>query len=362
MDIKVSVIMPAYNAEKFVSYAVESVLAQTLSDIELIIVEDCSTDTTLAMLTERFGNNSKVRIIPQPENGGVSKARNRGIKEARGKYLAFLDSDDAMRPEMLEKMYAAAEAHRADVLHTTGFLVSTKKPIPDDISKLDPADYKPMILERCEKGGEVYYAPQDTDARLAEWNIHKYHWSVWNKLFCRSFIEENDIQFDMCSMAEDMVFCFKAFFLAKTYAVLPGQWYVYRISDGSLSRQKNTIQTIVKLTHNQILAAEAVSRFMMTTEYFIQHPAERVKVQQMVCDSVDRFYLVPALSQLTQEAVQESGAVTELFKQEYGEKGAFVEYLYWRMHELLKERIDIAGLESDFDELFTKTEDGSENK
>lgn len=358
MEKKVSVIIPAYNAQKVVSYAIESALAQTLSDIEVIVVDDCSTDSTLALLIERFGNNDKVRIIAQPQNAGVSAARNRGIQEAQGEYLAFMDSDDAMRPEMLENMYAAAKEHDADVLHTTGFLVLTKKPIPDDISKLDPADYKPMILEKCAKEGAVYFAPQDIDERLARWNDHQYHWSVWNKLFRKSFIEENDIRFDLCSMAEDMIFCFKALFFASTYAILPGQWYVYRTDDGSLSRQKNSIQTVVKLTHNQIKAAEAVSRFMMTTEYFIQRPAERVKVQQMVCNSVDLFYLAPALSQLTQAAVQESGAVSELFNREYGEKGAFVEYLYWRLHELLNEATDSAASRSDFDELFNKSEDG----
>ena len=247
-----------------------------------------------------------------------------------------------MRPEMLEKMYEAAEAHHADVLHTTGFLVSTKKPIPDDISTLDPTDYKPMILERCAKTDEVYFAPRDIDERLARWNDHQYHWSVWNKLFRRSFIEENDIRFDLCSMAEDMIFCFKALFLAKTYAILPGQWYVYRISDGSLSRQKTSIQTII-------------NRFMMTTEYFKQRPAERVMVQKKVCDSVDRFYLVPAFSQLTPEAVQDSSAVSELFRQEYGEKGAFVEYLFWRLHEQKPEAVNLAGIESAVDELFGNT-------
>lgn len=94
MDIKVSVIIPAYNAERIIAYTIESALAQTLSDIEVIVVDDCSTDSMLALLNERFSDNDKVRIVPQPKNAGVSMARNRGIQEARGKYLAFLDSED----------------------------------------------------------------------------------------------------------------------------------------------------------------------------------------------------------------------------------------------------------------------------
>ena len=357
MEKKISVIIPAYNVEKYVIYAVGSVLNQTLSDLEVIVVDDCSTDSTLAVLTERFGGDDRVRIIEQPQNGGVSMARNRGIEEARGKYIAFLDSDDAYRPDMLEKMYAAAEEHDADVLHTTGCLLPTVQPVPDDLASLAVDENKPFSPELCEPGDEVYFAPDDTAGRLAQWYAHKYHWSVWNKLFRRSFIEENDIRFDRISMAEDMVFCFKAFFFAGIYAVLPGQWYVYRIGADSLSRKKSTVKTVVSLTRNQIKAAEAISSFLSGVAYFKDHPTDRIKVQRAVCDSIDRFYLVPALNQLTKEAVQEDGAVSDLFEQEYGEKGPFVEYLYWRLHETLKEGLDVASLSENAEQLSQKTEE-----
>ena len=356
MGIKVSVIIPAYNAEKYVAYAVRSALDQTISDLEVIVVDDCSTDATPALLTERFGDNDRVRIFSQPENGGVSMARNRGIQEAQGEYIMFLDSDDAMRSDMLEKMLAAAREHDADVLHTTGCLLPAVQPVPDDIARMPINDYKPLIPELCDSGDEVYFAPKDTSQRLAQWLTHKYHWSVWNKLFRRSFIEKNEIRFDKLSMAEDMIFCFKAFFLADTYAVLPGQWYVYRIGGDSLSRQKSSVDTIVKLTQNQIKAAEAISRFTKESEFFQQHPIERVRVHKAVCDSIDRFYLVPALGQVTQSAAQESGAVCDLLESEYGEKSAFVEYLYWRFHDLMKEGLNVADLGSNADQFSDQTE------
>lgn len=356
MEIKVSVIIPAYNAQIYAPYAVESALRQTMSELEVIVVDDCSTDSTLRVLRERFGTNDRVRIVSQPENGGVSAARNRGIEEAKGEYIVFLDSDDAMRPDMLEKMLSAAQAHDADVLHTTGCLLPAVQPLPDDIACLSPEQYKPLIPELCEAGQEVYFAPTDTAEKLAQWYTHKYHWSVWNKLFRRSFIEEHHIRFDKLSMAEDMVFCFKAFFLADTYAVLPGQWYVYRVGGDSLSRKKSTVDTVVGLTENQIKAAQAVSAFMSQTDYFRKHPSKRVKVLRMVSDSIDRFYLVPALSQLTLSAVQDSGAVSDLFEKEYGEKGAFVEYLYWRLHELMKEGLNVADLGSNAEQFSKQTE------
>ena len=344
MEKKVSVIIPAYNAEKYVVSAVRSALAQTLVDIEVIVVDDKSTDGTLSLLKENFGRDERVRIIAQPENGGVSAARNRGIGAAEGEYLAFLDSDDAMRPDMLERMYAIAKEHDADVLHTTGCLLPTVCPVPDDMNTIAPADLKAFIPELCEAGDAVYYAPEEKHERVVQWCAHKYHWSVWNKLYRRSFIEENGIRFDTLSMAEDMVFCFKAYFLAKRFAVLPGQWYVYRISGDSLSRKKPTPDTVAKLTFNMLKAAEAISRFTDTTEYFVNDPVDRNKVVRSVCESIDRFYLASAIEELTKEEIQKSSAVSSLFEKIFADKAAFVEYLFWKVHDLMKDAINVAEL------------------
>lgn len=356
MKTKVSVIIPAYNAEKYVCCAVDSALAQTLRDTEIVIVDDCSADGTLELITAKYGSDERVKILSQPHNGGVGAARNRGMKEAKGEYIAFLDADDAYMPDMLEKMYAAAKEHEAEVLHTTGCLLPCAMPAPDDLLELEPEQYRPYIPEICEPGETVYYAPADVSVRLNEWCGHKYHWSVWNKLFLRSFIEENGIGFDKLSMAEDMVFCLKALFLAKKYVVLPGQWYVYRLLGDSLSRRESSVETVIKLTENQIKAAEAVARFTSGQGYFKDHPADQVRVQKAVCDSIDRFYLASTIAELTPEKVQNSGRIAELFQKEYGEKSAFVGYLYWRLHDLYKDGFNFAALGSNADGLSGETE------
>lgn len=107
----VSVIIPAYNAEKWLGEALRSVQAQTLTEWELIIVNDGSTDGTSEVA--RTFRDERMHVIEKP-NGGVSSARNRGIDEARGSYIAFLDADDAMLPENLERKVAALEQHEAD--------------------------------------------------------------------------------------------------------------------------------------------------------------------------------------------------------------------------------------------------------
>lgn len=357
MDIKVSVIIPVYNAEKYVVYTVESALRQTLSGIEVILVDDKSTDGSLQLLRDRFGENERVRIIALPENGGVSAARNRGIREASGEYLAFLDSDDAMCPDMLEKMYAAAKAHDADVLHTTGCLLPAVFPVPDDMTALAPTEYKRLVPEFPEPGDAVTYAPADKHERIVQWCAHRYHWSVWNKLYRRCFVEKYAIRFDRLSMAEDMVFCFKAFFLAERIAVLPGQWYIYRISGDSLSRKKSSAETVAKLTENEIRAADAIARFTSDTAYFIDHPVDRINVSRYVCDSIDRYYLAPAIDELTKETVQTSGVVASLLEARFGKDAAFVEYLFWKMHDLIRDGINVAELSTNAEKFSGKAEE-----
>ncbi len=102
MNDKVSIIMPSYNTAKFISETIESVLAQTYTDWELIIVDDCSTDSTDDVI-KPYLSDSRIIYIKNDKNSGAAVSRNRALREAKGKWIAFLDSDDLWLPEKLEK-------------------------------------------------------------------------------------------------------------------------------------------------------------------------------------------------------------------------------------------------------------------
>lgn len=119
----VSVIIPAYNAESFIEEAIASVQAQSMSNWELLVIDDGSGDSTRTIITEIACRDSRIRLIENPENMGVAKTRNRGLEMFRGKYVAFLDSDDYWRPRMLEKMIARAEETGADIVYCSYELV-----------------------------------------------------------------------------------------------------------------------------------------------------------------------------------------------------------------------------------------------
>ena len=103
---KVSIVVPVYNAEKYLEETVESVRRQTYENWELLLVDDCSSDTSAEVMKRLAERDARIRPVFQPQNGGAAKARNRGIREAEGGYIAFLDADDIWKPEKLEKELA----------------------------------------------------------------------------------------------------------------------------------------------------------------------------------------------------------------------------------------------------------------
>lgn len=116
--MRISIIIPAYNAEDYISETIQSVQAQTYQDWEMIIVDDCSTDYTSVVVSDYIKTDSRIRLIKAPKNGGVARARNMGLEHAKGDYIAFVDSDDLWRPDKLEKQLAFMQAKGCVISYT----------------------------------------------------------------------------------------------------------------------------------------------------------------------------------------------------------------------------------------------------
>lgn len=202
--VRVSVIIPIYNAEAFLRQCLDSVVNQTLKDIEVICVDDGSTDGSVGILREYAARDSRVRLIRQ-KNAGAGAARNQGLREAVGEYLSFLDSDDFFEPDMLEKAVEAAERYSADyvVFNSDQYHMDKNEfvPVPWVAVKKDMPPYMPFHYRQLT--GNIFLS-------FVGW--------AWDKLYRRDFVEKQRLYFQEQRTTNDMLFVFSALVTAKRIA------------------------------------------------------------------------------------------------------------------------------------------------
>lgn len=227
---KVSIIVPVYNSEKALGRCVDSVLAQTFEDFELILADDGSTDASPRIIDAYAGRDPRVRPIHKP-NTGVSDTRNAALDQARGTYVQFLDSDDWIVPEATQLMVRAMEDHDADMVvsdfyRVIGSRTARKGDIDADgpITREDYADY-------------MMQAPSDF-----------YYGVLWNKLYKRATIELFGLRMDpKISWCEDFIFNME--YVLRTRRIYPLQvpLYYYVKTEGSLVEQSAGIAGTVRM-------------------------------------------------------------------------------------------------------------------
>lgn len=213
----VSVVVTAYNVENHVAATVQSIRTQTLTDLEIIVVDDGSTDGTRAVLESLQDRGRPLRLVHR-RNGGVSAARNSGLDCAAGQYVLFVDGDDLLMPTACERLLARARETDADLV--VADYVMRKAGRGDD-SLVD--------------GGRFDEIPGPQFARMLL--IPEFPVAVWNKLARRDLIVEHGIRFpENMSMAEDLVTMFDLACRARTVAKLDEPTLVYVRREGSLVR------------------------------------------------------------------------------------------------------------------------------
>lgn len=229
MDIKVSVIIPVYNVEKYLEKCLNSILNQTLYDIEIIAVDDCSTDNSWKILEEYKNKFSKkMIIIRSAENGRQGTARNIGIKKANGKYIIFVDSDDWIKEDMIEKLYQCAENKQSDMVGVLGYVRSYSNGKQEEV-----------LSERADKIKKMLEKPFTDEQRnyLLFSGI-----GVTQHIYKREFLIENQIFFPEKLSYEDNFFVPLCFALVKKYSVIDGAYYYYRENLDSTVFRNDTSQ------------------------------------------------------------------------------------------------------------------------
>ena len=245
-DILVSVIIPLYNAEKTALLAVESVVRQTYERIELIIVDDGSTDNTINMLSRYFNEHPFPHKIICQSNSGVSTARNKGIKNASGQYVVFLDADDYIEKTALEELVDAIEKNHADIAiaRSEGFDNETGNTWPID-GALNGMDFDCPVkhAEYCEKLFQSFIG-----------------WP-WDKLFRKDFIDQTKLTFQPLRTTNDALFVFCALALANAIVCLDSVLFHHRTNN------KNSLEgSRAKSWNNALCAIRAIGDLLNESE------------------------------------------------------------------------------------------------
>lgn len=219
---KVSVIVPVYNAGEYLRKCVDSLIHQTLTDIEIIFVLDCPTDGSDAIIKEYASQDARIKVIANETNLRTGLSRNRGLDAATGEYIAFSDHDDYCNVDMLEKMYLKAKETDADVV-VSDFFSHNKREWVLNSFPVDGTD------EEFQSASLKYLIGWGTWGKK-EKSIES-NGLIWNQMYKRSFIEANHVRFqnNRKITAEDRLFLIEVYFSAQKVVRInePFYYHVY---------------------------------------------------------------------------------------------------------------------------------------
>jgi len=232
MNPKVSVIIPVYNVEKYIKQALDSVVNQTLKDIEIICVDDCSTDNSLKILEEYASKDERFVVLKQEQNQGQGVARNRALDIAKGEYIMFLDPDDWYELNACELCYNQISKNGNDFVifphYTYNEETKEKKIVTYRIKPFSIVMDNPNIN------------PFELDNRFL---INCY---TWAQIYSRTFLEENKIRYSQHRICEDAQFFIKALSEVTNISILQTPLYTYRICNNSTSSRAELHKELIE--------------------------------------------------------------------------------------------------------------------
>ena len=217
MKPKVSVIVPMFNAEKFITTTIDSILQQTLTNIELIVIDDRSTDKSLEIV--RKYKDSRLRIYPSVRKYHEWNARNLGLQISTGDYVFFMDHDDILLKDALEVLYETAENVQAESVHFNSYYTN----LDDRFSLTDEM----RLIRMLDSIPADKFLPMDLEWRLFQKDF-SFSVMAWQKLMRRNFLIESGLYFPNLWISSDSMHFFGELCLAKKIFVVDGCGYVYR--------------------------------------------------------------------------------------------------------------------------------------
>lgn len=236
MDPIASIVVPAYNAAGFIGRSIASIRQQTLKDLEILVVDDASTDDTVATVKALQVHDQDIRLFEQDRNGGAAVARNTGIAQARGRYIAFLDADDIMLPQRLEHLIRHAEEQQLDIVADNQVLHDSYLDRQVGLLAFNESRHpQPLTALSFLKGSSNVPSLREilTGSRAAYFPLIK-------PIIRRAFLTEHQLRYDpACRFGEDFDILIRCLLEGASASIVPQAYYVYTLSHSDVSNTRS---------------------------------------------------------------------------------------------------------------------------
>lgn len=231
----ITVVVPVFKVEQYLTFCVQSIIAQTFSDWELILVDDGSPDRCGEMCDAFAERDKRVRVIHKA-NGGLADARNAGTAAARGEYITYIDSDDWVARQLLERLLECAQKKQADVVICNRVKVASEQ----------------QVFSHGSEPVQVFSGPEAMEEMLYQTSFDT---NAWGKLFRLELAQQ--FPYPKGRLYEDLFTIYKLLFFSKKVVYLPQMLYAYRINENSIMNRKFDVQNLDELD-----AADEIERFV----------------------------------------------------------------------------------------------------
>ena len=242
----ITVIIPFYECEKYFEKCLESVINQTYKNLEILLFDDCGTDSCIDIAKKYEKRDHRIRIIRNQRNSGQGYSRNRGIEIAKGEYIGFVDADDTIAPQMYELLLQRALETDADITKCQVKVIYTDKTVLWNFRDCYPVTNK------------IYNAHQNPMEILGRQIT-----SCWNGIYKKSLIVDNNIKFDEINKFEDMPFCWETNIKAQKIAFCPATLYFYNKTNEISDTASNE-----KLFKYIIIELENIKKIIKNNQHF----------------------------------------------------------------------------------------------
>lgn len=300
----ISIIVPIYNVEEYLEDCIESILHQTYSNFELILVDDGSPDDC-GKICDKYSKKDKRIKVLHKKNGGLSDARNAGIELAQGEYIGFVDSDDYAAPDMYEKLLEACLKYRADISMCGRYVVSEDKKI---------------ITEKFVLDNAIVYDDVTAIGKLLLWDSCDS--AAWDKLYKKELFDA--IRYPIGVMSEDYDVTCRLFAKAKKIIHIGKPRYYYVQRDGSITKQsfnRKRFETIYQVYNLIDFVKMSYPELINNARYFMIQHLVSLQRYSLLCNDVE---YIEEMRMTSRECEKNVGAAIKCTYLSFGEKVKYI--------------------------------------